>query len=115
MPKLYRPLRCLLVGSSLAVLSLNFAAASDWIVRHPRLTGPLLNAVAGHASLAVAVGMQGHIVSSSDGVNWSSQSVGANRQLRDIIYANNTFVAVGALHNDSGVHSLALTSTDGLT
>lgn len=113
MPKSYRPLRCLLVGSSLAVLSLNFANASDWTVRNPRLSGPALNAVAGHESRAVAVGLQGHIVTSGDGVNWAPQNVGENRQLRDVIYANNTFVAVGALHDASGVHSLALTSPDG--
>jgi flagellin len=58
--------------------------------------------------------LQGHVVTSTDGANWSPQTVGTNRHLHDIIYANNNFVAVGALHNDSGVHSLALTSADGL-
>ena len=115
MPKLYLPLRSLVAGSSLAVLSLHVAVASDWSIRNPRLTGPALNALAASESRAVAVGLQGHVVTSTDGANWSPQTVGTNRHLHDIIYANNTFVAVGALHNDSGVHSLALTSTDGLT
>jgi hypothetical protein len=115
MPKSYLPLRSLVAGSSLAILSLHVAVASDWSIRNPRLTGPSLNALAASESRAVAVGLQGHVVTSTDGSNWSPQTVGTNRHLHDIIYANNTFVAVGALHNDSGVHSLALTSTDGLT
>ena len=115
MPKSYLPLRSLVAGSSLAILSIHAAVASDWSIRNPRLTGPALNALAASESRAVAVGLQGHVVTSTDGANWSPQTVGENRHLHDIIYANNTFVAVGALHNDSGVHSLALTSTDGLT
>jgi len=63
----------------------------------------------------VAVGLQGHIVTSTDLYNWSPQNVGTNRHLHDVIYANNQFVAVGALNNDSGVHSLSMTSADGLT
>ncbi len=115
MPKSYLPLRSLVAGSSLAILSIHVAVASDWTIRNPRLTGPALNALAASESRAVAVGLQGHVATSTDGANWTPQTVGTNRHLHDIIYANNTFVAVGALHNDSGVHSLALTSTDGLT
>jgi hypothetical protein len=115
MPKSYLPLRSLVAGSSLAILTIHTAVASDWSIRNPRLTGPALNALAASESRAVAVGLQGHVATSTDGANWSPQTVGTNRHLHDIIYANNTFVAVGALHNDSGVHSLALTSTDGLT
>jgi hypothetical protein len=114
MPKLYRPLRCLLAGSFLAVLTSTNLNAADWAVRNPRLTGPPLNSIAASPSSAVAVGLQGHIVSSTDLSTWSAQNAGTNRHLYDVIYANNTFVAVGALHNDSGVHSLALTSSDGI-
>ncbi len=114
MPKSYLPLRWLVAGSSLAILCIHSAVASDWSIRNPRLTGPALNAVAASESRAVAVGLQGHVVTSTDGANWSPQTVGTNRHLHDIIYANNNFVAVGALLNDSGVHSLALTSADGL-
>jgi len=97
------------------MLALNTLHASDWTIQNPRLTGPRLNAIAGNESRAVAVGLQGHIVTSTDLSNWSPQNVGSNRHLHDLIYANNTFVAVGALNNDSGVHSLAMTSSDGLT
>jgi hypothetical protein len=108
-----RPLWCLLVGFPLAVLSPN-TTALDWVVRNPRLIGPKLNALATGPIRAVAVGVQGHVVSSSDGVTWSTQSLGVNRNFSDALYANGTFVAVGALHNDSGVHSLAATSPDGV-
>ncbi|HMJ65951.1 MAG TPA: hypothetical protein VK615_11425 [Candidatus Binatia bacterium] len=90
-------------------------ATTDWALRNPRLTGPQLNAIASSSTRAVAVGLEGHIVSSTDGTNWTTQNAGANRHLMDVIYANARFVAVGALYDDAGTHSLALTSSDGIT
>jgi hypothetical protein len=89
--------------------------AQNWTIRNPRLTGPQLNAVASSSARAVAVGQYGHIVTSANGTNWVTQNVGANRHLTDVVYASGKFVAVGALYDASGVHSLALTSVDGLS
>jgi hypothetical protein len=71
--------------------------------------------VASSSSRSVAVGHSGHVVSSSDGLTWSAQNLGANRHLADIIYAAGRFVALGALYDAAGVRSLAFTSTDGIT
>ena len=108
-----RPLWRLLVVTLLAIPPLN-TPALDWSVRNPRLTGPKLNAFAASPGRAVAVGLQGHVVSSADGVDWRAQNLGANRHFADVLYLAGRFVAVGALYNDSGVHSLAATSADGL-
>lgn len=110
-----RPLPCQFTLAVLAVTLPQIIHAQNWSIQNPRLLGPQLNAVASSPTRSVAVGLYGHIVTSSDGVNWSAQNVGTNRHLTDIIYAGGRFVAVGALYDASGVHSLALTSTDGVT
>jgi hypothetical protein len=89
--------------------------AADWTLRNPRLVGPQLNAIASSPTRGVAVGLEGQVVSSSDGTNWAQQNLGSNRHLMDVIYASGRFVAVGALYDAAGAHSLAFTSSDGLT
>jgi hypothetical protein len=42
----------------------------------------------------VAVGRNGTILTSRDGVNWTQRTSGGN-QLKGVAYGNNTFVAVG--------------------
>ena len=110
-----RPLQCQFTLAVLAVTLPHILHAQNWSIQNPRLLGPQLNAVASSPMRSVAVGRYGHIVTSTDGINWSAQNVGTNRHLADVIYASGRFVAVGALYNVSGVHSLALTSTDGVT
>jgi hypothetical protein len=109
------PLLCRLAMLPLAFLTTQTLDAQNWTIRNPQLVGPQLNAVASSSSRAVAVGSSGHVVSSSDGLSWSAQNLGANRHLADVIFAAGRFVAVGALYDAAGVRSLACTSTDGLT
>jgi hypothetical protein len=56
----------------------------------------------------VAVGGLGTILTSTDGVTWTSETSGINYHLWGVTYGNGTFVAVG----DDGT---ILTSTDGVT
>lgn len=60
--------------------------------------------------LFVAVGASGTILTSPDGVTWTSRTSGTTQNLQDLTYggANNLFVVVAA----SGT---ILTSTDGIT
>jgi hypothetical protein len=109
------PLLCRLTIVPLAFLTAQTVEAQNWTIRNPRLLGPDLSAVASSPSRAVAVGRSGHVVSSSDGLGWSAQNLGANRHLADVIYAAGRFVAVGAWYDAAGVRSLAFTSTDGVT
>jgi hypothetical protein len=110
-----RPFACLVVVvSSLTVFTTDNSRAADWTLRNPRLVGSQLNAIASNPTRAVAVGLGGHVVSSTDGINWDPQNVGSNRHLMDVIYANGRFVAVGALYDAAGMHSLAFTSSDGV-
>ncbi len=39
---------------------------------------------------------------SSDGINWTSYNIGIDFSPHDVVYGNNTFVAVGCTNNESG-------------
>ena len=54
----------------------------------------------------VAVGGSGTILTSSDGISWTSRTSGISNSFYGVTYANSTFVAVG----DSGT---IITSSDG--
>ena len=54
----------------------------------------------------VAVGNSGTILTSSDGISWTSRTSGTSSGIEGVTYANSTFVAVG-----NGM--IILTSTDG--
>jgi len=56
----------------------------------------------------VAVGSQGLVMNSPDGVNWTIVNAGTSWNITDVTFGNNKFVAVGS---DEG--SLCMTSTDG--
>jgi hypothetical protein len=45
--------------------------------------------------LFVAVGEDGAILTSPDGVSWTRQTLGTGNLLYDVTYGNGTFVAVG--------------------
>ena len=55
----------------------------------------------------IIVGVEGIILTSTDGENWSSKSSGTSTGLLDITYGNNIFVTVGG--------GVILTSSDGNT
>ena len=57
----------------------------------------------------IAVGQNGTILASTDGINWISRTSGTSVALRDIVYGNNLFVVVGS-GSPSGC---ILTSSDG--
>ncbi len=64
--------------------------------------------------LFVAAGM--NILTSSDGVTWSIQTLGFDYDyISSITYGNGTFVAMGSLYNLGTYKPLLLTSTDGNT
>ncbi|MCC5952647.1 MAG: S-layer homology domain-containing protein [Acidimicrobiia bacterium] len=67
-----------------------------WVVRRSP-GGPQLNAVASnHLGVWVAVGFEGTILRSTDGINWASVSSGTTQILWDIAHdGNGTMVAVG--------------------
>ena len=54
----------------------------------------------------MTVGESGTILTSSDGVTWTSRTSGTSDKIREVTYGNSTFVTVG----DNGT---ILTSTDG--
>ena len=54
----------------------------------------------------VTVGESGTILTSSDGVTWTSRTSGTSDKIREVTYGNSSFVTVG----DNGT---ILTSTDG--
>ncbi|WP_276356231.1 WD40/YVTN/BNR-like repeat-containing protein [Cohnella caldifontis] len=85
---------------------------SQWHVRSPLPTPvPLTSVVYGGEDgdqLFVAVGNNGKMATSPDGVNWTSQNSGTANELNGVVFAGSQFVAVGA-------GGTILTSADGLT
>jgi hypothetical protein len=80
---------------------------TSWTPQIAGSTGTVLNAAAFGASVYVVVNNSGLVWSSSNLVDWTSRSAGAN-QFNDVIFANSLFVAVG---NTGAVY----TSPDGIT
>ena len=58
-------------------------------------------------NIIVAVGDNGTIISSTDGITWTSRTSGISQNINGITYGNNIFVAVGG--------DYSLTSPDGIT
>ena len=54
------------------------------------------NAIAWNGTTYVAVGSSGHILTSTDAINWSNTSSGTTSDLLGVAYGLNYFVAVGA-------------------
>jgi len=80
-------------------------AGTTWTSRN---LGNLLQAVTYGNGLFVAVGYNGAILTSRDGVNWTWRTSGTREDLQAVTYGNSTFVAVG-------MHGTILTSRDGVT
>ena len=81
-------------------------AGTTWTVRVPGFSG--LDGVAYGNDTFVAVGEDGAILTSPDGVNWTQRTSGTSNRLRGVTYGNGLFVAVG---EDGTI----LTSPDGAT
>jgi hypothetical protein len=79
--------------------------AWKWTARSSGTTVDLIDVEWGN-NLFVAVGNNGTIVSSSDGVQWNTEISGTTHNLRKVLWAGNQFVAGG----DSGT---IITSPDG--
>jgi hypothetical protein len=84
-----------------------------WHVRRLPQTTNVLNAVTYGGGLFVAVGNsgdKGEILTSPDGMVWTSQASGATTPLADVVWGNGRFVAVGGASSTPVV----VTSTDGI-
>ena len=91
------------------VLSVNNAAAQDTWTWTQRYNGPkhLNDVAAGADGLFVAVGNDGAILTSSDGVDWIERNANTHHGLHKVIWGDGMFVAGG----DSGT---IITSGDGV-
>jgi hypothetical protein len=69
-----------LIGSALA------ADLTDWHLRNSRL-----NAMAAGNGVYVAVGKNGFVMRSSDGISWSAVSSGVEDELGGVAYGNDLF------------------------
>lgn len=94
------------VGAGGTIVSAN-AAASPWVVRTSGTTATL-RAVAQSATLAIAAGDQGTLLTSPDRILWTARDAGTTQTIRALATNENAWVAVG----DGGVIS---SSADGLT
>ncbi len=81
---------------------------NKWHLRNPLPQGSSLSGVTYGNGTFVAVGDTGTILTSSDGVTWTTRTSGTTNYLDGVTYGNGTFVAVG----DTGT---ILTSSDGVT
>ncbi len=70
------------------------APLTEWHVRNSTVEAGFEGVTYG-AGLFVAVGEEGTIVSSPDGITWTKETSPATLTLEDVVYANGVFVAVG--------------------
>lgn len=93
-----------------------FAGAFDnWDLRNPLPQPYSLNAVTFGSGQFVAVGGQGTIMVSTNGIDWTKRPTDVgNRHLFEVTFAEDRFVAVGGyVEGASRPVSLVMTSTDG--
>ena len=109
--------RVLLLFVCVALFSWTEALADTldhWQWRNPLPQGNTLNAVAYGNNVFVAVGGNGTIITSPDGVTWTLRSSGTINDLYGITYNNNTFIAVGqagaVVTSSDGIHWIVRTS-----
>ena len=99
---------CLLFISSLIVFP-NFAVADPldtWHLRYTSSYSTSVYAITYANGIFVAVGNQGTILYSVDGIAWEPRTSGTSMNLNGVTYGNGTFVAVGD-------HGTILISPDG--
>lgn len=68
-------------------------AGTTWTLRIPVFND--LKGVTYGDGLFVAVGEDGTILTSTDGVNWTERTSGTRAWINNVTYGNGTFVAVG--------------------
>ena len=84
-----------------------FAALAEfpnsWNWRNPTPQGDLLNSVTYGDGRFVAVGITGHILISTNGVDWVISPIVSPGNLFAVVFGNGTYVAVGSdVRNDGG-------------
>ncbi len=73
-------------------------------------SGNGLRGLAATPSLAVAVGVNGSIITSTDGATWTARTSGTTSVLQKVAHANGRWVAVGG--NDTGATSIVILTSD---
>lgn len=66
-------------------------------------------------NMFVAVGNNGAIYTSSDGITWTARTSGAISQLVGVTWTGKLFVVTGCMHKNGMPYGLILTSPDGIT
>ncbi len=91
------------------------AQALTWTIQTSNTTSQLQD-ITWSGSQYVAVGMDGTIVTSPDGVAWTVQTsnAGSTTRLSNVIWSGTQFVAVGGPLNETGT-GVIVTSPDGVT
>jgi len=99
----------LLAGDTGTIWSHATNTGGSWTARGPA-SGDHFNAIAVNddSTLAVAVGENGRIYTSTNGTAWTSRTSGTAEDLKDVAYGNGRWVAVGT-------NNKIITSTDGTT
>lgn len=100
--------RFFLLLLSVVLSAAALAQDARWTVRSQRPGGFLWSIASDGASRLVAVGTEGRILTSTDGIAWNARSSGVTDWLVGVAYGYNQFIAVGA-------NGRILTSTDGDT
>ena len=100
------------------LVALPLSAADDlWQWVTPRPQGHSLSGAAIGNGVRVAVGKRGTVITSTDGIEWRTSQTGADYWLRDVVWANGLFVAVGGESGEelSPGLGVVLTSSDGVS
>jgi hypothetical protein len=101
--------RMVVVGFSGTAIS-SVLSTPDWVTGFSG-TSNNLNAVAYGNGVFVAVGLGSTVLTSPDGLLWTSQNLGSSADLYSVAYGPAGFVAIG----DSGPDGVIYTSPDGVT
>ena len=97
-------------GSSTAYADFNLTVNEEdggWVERNSGTSVKLIDTIYG-GDLFVAVGWNGTVLTSPDGISWSMHDSGTNNHLHDVTYGPNQYIAVG---QDGTI----LTSLDGIS
>lgn len=95
--------------------SLRADPLDQWQQRYPLPTEKNLTGIAHGNGLFIAVGRNGTILTSADGLNWTNQWFPIGNMLQAVTFGDGLFVAVGSTNRPSGSSQrLILTSSDGV-
>ena len=112
-------LAAVIVDAPLPIYSAVADLGTHWTVQPTLLNKDDLSSVAAGAGTFVAVGRQGLIRSSSDGLHWTTRSSGTQQDIKQIEWLGTQFLAVGAggtiLSSIDGTVWVARSSTTSVT